>query len=149
MNVSEAEELLNVLLTRNYDAEKGFERAEKEVQNPNIKGFFRKNYKKRYQFGHEIKEMVENLGGKPNRGSSLVGDAHRMWMNIKETFAKNSESAVIKECLRGEKIIIKDYKKALKSPAIRKDYREKLQDQLDFIKASKEEMEGMRMVMAR
>ena len=148
MNVSEAEELLNVLLTRNIDAEKGFERAAKEIENPNIKGFFRNNYKKHYQFCHEIKEMVENIGGEPNKGGSLVADAHRLWMNLKETFAKNSESTVIKECLRGEKIVINEYKKAIESPAIRRDYREQLEEQLDFIEKSKEEMEGMHMAMS-
>ena len=148
MNVSEAENHLNVLLTRNYDAEKGFEKAEKEVKNSDLKSFFKENYKKRYQFGHEIKEMIESLGGNPNKGSSLIADAHRFWMNLKELFAKNSEKAIIKECLRGEKIIIKDYEKALKSPAIRKDYREQLEEQLEYIRKSKEELKGMKMAVA-
>ena len=50
--------ILNELLTKNYDAERGYKEAAEKVQNISLKGYFENQSKNRYDFGHEIKSLI-------------------------------------------------------------------------------------------
>jgi uncharacterized protein (TIGR02284 family) len=105
---------LNTLLKRNYDAEKGFEEAASHVDNPLLKDFFVGSARQRYDFGHQIKDEIAKVGGKPDKGTSGSGDMHRMWMNLKNLFTTNDNKAMLEECERGEQSALADYSEILK-----------------------------------
>lgn len=100
---------LNELLEKNYDAEAGYKEAKEQVKSTALKGFFDTQSQERYNFGHELKTEIKNLGEKPEKGTSLVGDAHRVWMNVKSTFSSNNDEAVLEEAIRGEKAALENY----------------------------------------
>lgn len=130
---------LNKLLTRNYDAEYGYREAVEDVKNPRLKTFFKAYVEQRYRFGHDLKGEILNLGGDPEKGkgTSLVGDIHRKWMDFKKAISSHSEDAILEECRRGEMVTWEDYNEALGledlPPTTRrllKDHKEKIDEAL-------------------
>lgn len=104
---------LNELLTKNYDAEAGYKKAAEIVENPQLKRFFETQAEHRYDFGHELKTEIKNVGGTPEKGTSFTGDAHRTWMTIKDTFTPSDEASILEEVQRGEKTALEEYKEVM------------------------------------
>lgn len=102
--------VLNELLTKNYDAEKGYQEASEKINHSILKTYFENQAKNRYDFGHEIKALISKYGGVPDKGTSITGDLHRIWISIKEAF-DNGDQAVYDECIRGEEAFISDYER--------------------------------------
>ncbi len=100
---------LNELLEKNYDAEAGYKLAKEKVEDSRMKNFFDTQQKERYNFGHELKTEMKTFGQEPEKGTSLKGDAHRMWMNIKSTFSNDNQEAMLEEAIRGEKKAVEEY----------------------------------------
>lgn len=129
----EAVNQLNQLLTRNYDAEAGYKKAADDVEDPQLKSFFQEAAQQRYDFGHRIKSEINQLGGKPEKGTSLVSGLHRAWIDIKSAVANQDSAAVLEECARGETAAIEDYREALNSPSISGSAESIIQQQLTEI----------------
>lgn len=100
---------LNELLEKNYDAEAGYKLAQEKVESNQMKNFFETQQKERYNFGHELKTEMKTWGQEPDKGTSLKGDAHRAWMNIKSTFSTDKEEVILEEAIRGEKAAVQEY----------------------------------------
>lgn len=109
---------LNDLLEKNYDAEKGYQFSAENVKNPSLRSFFSERAKERYNFGHELKSEITDLGEKPDKGSSLKGDIHRSWMNLKATFSSDKEEAILEEAIRGEEAAVEEYTEVLEDENI-------------------------------
>lgn len=104
---------LNELLEKNYDSEKGFKKAAEDVKNKRLKEFFEVKAKQRYDFGHELKTEINNLGESPDKGTSMAGKAHHAWMDLKSAFSSDNEEAILEEAVRGEKVAVEDYNKII------------------------------------
>lgn len=104
---------INELLTKNYDAEAGYKKAAEIVENPQLKQFFETQAQHRYDFGHELKTEIRNMGETPEKGTSFKGDAHRTWMDIKSTFTSDDEETILNEVTRGEKAAVEEYKEVM------------------------------------
>lgn len=100
---------LNTLLEKNYDAEAGYKKAAEDVKNPTLKTYFQSRAKDRYDFGHELKDEIRSFGKEPDKGTSLTGDLHRAWMDLKSAFSSDKEEAILEEAIRGEKAAVNDY----------------------------------------
>ncbi len=109
---------LNELLEKNYDAEKGYKFAAENVKTPQLQSFFTERAKERYDFGHELKSEIRNFGEAPEKGSSLAGDAHRTWMNLKTSLSSDKEESVLEEAIRGEKAAVEEYNEVLKDESL-------------------------------
>lgn len=133
---SNAVSALNTLITRNYDAEKGYQQAAEQADNAELKNLFNHFAEQRYQFGHEIKDEIKKLGGDINKGTSLKGDLHRAWIDLRSTFASNDDVAVLDECIRGENVAADDYKEAINTEGLPISARETLQRQHSKIEAA-------------
>ena len=110
---NEVTEKLNDLLEKNYDAEKGFKEAADDVKNEKLKAFFREKAQQRYDFGHELKAEISNFGGTPDKGTSVKGDIHRAWMDLKSALTSDKEEEVLEEAIRGEKAALEEYNEAI------------------------------------
>ena len=106
-------EKLNELLEKNYDAEKGFQNAADDVKNEKLKAFFSEKARQRYNFGHELKTEISKFGKTPDKGTSLKGDIHRSWMDLKSALTSDKEEEVLEEVIRGEKAALEEYNEAI------------------------------------
>ena len=104
---------INELLEKNYDAEKGYKKASEIVENPKLKQFFKDQAQDRYNFGHELKDEIKNVGSEPDKGGSTTGDLHRTWMDIRSTFTSNDEGAILKEVQKGEAAALEEYNEVI------------------------------------
>ncbi|PIB28865.1 ferritin-like domain-containing protein [Maribacter sp. 4G9] len=100
---------LNNLLTRTYDAEKGYKLAQDKVDNPTVKKFLADKVQQRYNFGHELKKEIQTFGELPEKGGSIKGDLHRTWMNFTTTFTSDDTERILEEVERGEKASLEEY----------------------------------------
>ena len=139
----EVSERLNELLEKNYDAEKGYKFAAEHIKNEKLKAFFTERAKERYDFGHELKAEIRNFGENPEKGTSLAGDVHRTWMNLKTALAGNKEEAVLEEAIRGEEIAVEEYEKILKDSNIPPSTQNVLLKQKNAIVASLNEVKSL------
>lgn len=127
---------LNLLLKRNYDAERGYEEAEKETSIKSLKDFFHEKHKERYDFGHELKEILSDLGVKPNKGTTLEADVHRGFMKLKELVSTKDEKAIVEECLRGESYIKEAYQEVIDKADLKQQHINTLKEHLHRINNS-------------
>ncbi|MDB4265158.1 PA2169 family four-helix-bundle protein [bacterium] len=122
-------ETLNELLTRAYDAEKGYELAAESAENPALKDFFHESCLQRNKFGHTLKGFIADLDVEPDKGSSIEGKIHQAFMKIKAALVDQDDLALVEECRRGEETAMLDYKAALENPNLRTDARAALEKQ--------------------
>lgn len=104
---------LNDLLTRAYDAEEGFKQAADAVESPSLVSLFHEYSEQRRNFGHQIKGLITALNGTPDKGASVAGKVHQLWINIRGLLSGGSEEHILEECLRGEEKTIEDYREYL------------------------------------
>lgn len=109
---------LNALLEKNNDAEKGYKYAAENAKDPQLKAFFSERAQERYDFSHELETEIRDFGENPDKGSSLAGDAHRTWMNLKSSLSSNKDEAAMEEAVRGEQVAADEYEEVLKDPNI-------------------------------
>ncbi|QDP84272.1 PA2169 family four-helix-bundle protein [Chryseobacterium sp. SNU WT5] len=136
--------VLNDLLTKNYDAEKGYKEAGEKIEHTSLRSYFEKQAENRYSFGHKIKEMIVKYGGTPDKGTSIVGDLHRTWISLRDAFA-SGDKAIYDECIRGEESFSNEYGEVLADDVLPPDVREMVtmqKDSVDKALASLRTMEG-------
>ena len=63
---------LNELLEKNYDAEAGYKNAAEKVANPALKNYLLSRAQDRYDFGHELKEELRQMGQEPDKGCGWI-----------------------------------------------------------------------------
>ena len=115
MNYSEKiSNKLNELLIKNYDAEKGYLNAIDNVDNKELKMFFKRRASERSQFAKELRTEILQYGQIPEDSGSFKGTMHRNWMSLKSTFTSNNEEAILEEAIKGEEASLEEYDALLK-----------------------------------
>ena len=144
---SEIIEGLNDLLTKNYDSEAGYKNALENTESLNLKAFFRTRADQRYEFGHEIKELIKSLGGTPQKGTSLAGDVHRVWIDFKTALSFEKEESILEECERGEEYCLEEYDEFLSEHTLPSDVRNVIVDQRNKVANSIKRVEELEEVV--
>ncbi len=109
---------LNDLLTKTYDAEKGYKTAAEKVDTPSVKKFLNDKFRQRATFAQEIKQEIMEYGQLPDEGGSLAGDVHRGWIQLKAALSSNEAEKILEEVERGEKRSLDAYDEILKDEDI-------------------------------
>lgn len=127
---------LNELLEKNYDAEAGYKQAAEKVENVKLKKFFSQQAQHRYDFGHELKTEIRNYGESPDKGTSIKGDVHRTWIDIKTALSSNKEESLFEEVKRGEHAAVEDYNKIISDTTLPPTTQSILTKQRDSIQSA-------------
>ncbi|MEF9900311.1 MAG: PA2169 family four-helix-bundle protein [Pseudomonas sp.] len=105
--------VLNELIEYSRDGEKGFKTSAEDVKNPELKTYFLQRAGECASAASELQHQVRALGGDPETSTSVSGDLHRTWVNIKSALTGKDEEAALNEVERGEDHALKAYKDAL------------------------------------
>jgi uncharacterized protein (TIGR02284 family) len=105
-------DVLNNLIEYSKDGEKGFKESADDVKSPELKALFVQHAGECANAAAELQSEVRRLGGDPETSSSLSGDLHRGWVNLKAKLTGKSEEAILNEVERGEDYALKAYKDA-------------------------------------
>lgn len=139
---------LNSLLTTLYDGEKGYQEAADNVNNETLKSRFTTLSKQRYDFGHEIKEIMTRFGVKPDKGTSTIADIHRFWMSLRTAISNQDEEVILNECVRGESSAVETYEDILSDLNLHGEIKQILENQLVKIRQAKKEMNELKEAFA-
>ena len=110
--------LLQGILEKNYDAEKGYKKAMTDAENPALKNFLQAQALQRSNFATAIDKELRDLGEEPKESGSVTGSLHRAWIDIKSSVAGNDDEAVLEEVIRGEKASVDEYQDAINNNAL-------------------------------
>ncbi len=113
MKNSEIVDILNNLIAKSYDAEEGYKTVGASTENPDLKALLYARSQQRYDFGHELKPEIKRLGGEVKKGTTLLADVHRAWIDLKTLVASNDEQAILEEVKRGEENALEEYDAAI------------------------------------
>ncbi len=108
-------ETLNDLVKINYDRVKGYEKASEELKSTDVDlhAMFLKMASDSKEHITELNQRIAALGGESEDDSSISGDIHRTWMDIKNVFTGHDRTSILESCEYGEDAILKAYKEAL------------------------------------
>ena len=151
MNVKETRgeilDQLSRLLTRNHDAEKGYQEAAENVKDNELKSLFLAQSRQRAEFALALDREIRTLGGEPDTGTSLAADLHRAWINIKSTFASDDDKATVQECHRGDQEALENYNTVLQETDLAASTRELLLQQKQSIDSANSTMARLALVV--
>ena len=105
---------LNDLVETSKDGEEGFRTCADNVKNPTLRTFFLEKAERCREGAAQLQQIVREMGGDPERSSSMAGAMHRFWVSIRSTLAGMDDHAILAECERGEDAAKTSYENALK-----------------------------------
>ena len=104
---------LNTLLARSRDAEKGYIEVSNHINEPRLRKWLLEYSDQHKQFSAELASEIRALAGDPDDGTSILGELHRAWIDLKGTASDNEPIAMLEECERGEQQAYDDYQELL------------------------------------
>jgi uncharacterized protein (TIGR02284 family) len=105
-------EVLNELLEVTVDSVAGYREAAADAGNPEFQKIFRQRAEDRQRIVDRLSAAVRKAGGRPTTEGSLLGAAHRVFLNVRELVSKG-DAAIVQEVERGEDFIRKKYEAAI------------------------------------
>jgi len=134
---------LNNLLTRNRDAEKGYININNETTDRRLRAFFQEKIATRYNFSHQLKDLIRELGGEPDDSGSIKGGLHRTWIDIKANMTNDDPEALLEEVERGEESFLDTYEDILEDNDLPANVRRIIQRQYNSAKIALNRVEKL------
>lgn len=112
-------ETLNDLVQINNDRIEGYQKAAEETKDVDIdlQTIFINMAEDSIKYKTELINEISKFGGAPQTGTTGLGKLHRVWMDVKATFASHERQSVLEACEFGEEAAHKAYTDALASDA--------------------------------
>lgn len=104
---------LNHLLTRNKDAANGFVEVANNINYANLTQWLIDWAKIHEQNATVLQTVIERGNGTAEAETSLLGELHHAWIDLKAQFTNNDTAALLDECLTGQEKAIKDYEEVI------------------------------------
>ncbi|MGD9614329.1 MAG: PA2169 family four-helix-bundle protein [Alphaproteobacteria bacterium] len=134
---------LNDLIGTSRDGEEGFRQCAETVKNPNLKVFFEQKAERCREAVTQLTQIVREMGGDPEKSSSMSGTMHRFWVGIRSSISTMNDHAILAECERGEDVAKRSYEKAL-AQDLPGDVRRVVERQYAEVKANHDRVREMR-----
>lgn len=142
MEKAETTNVLNDLLQITNDRIRGFEKVEGKVWEnySELKSEYEKMISQSKMMKVEIINLITERGGDPNDSTTVAGNLHRTWIDIKNSLpTSNKDMETLENVVFGEKNAIEAYEEALKSGNLDNDSHKVISDQLNSLKISYEQ----------
>jgi uncharacterized protein (TIGR02284 family) len=105
--------LLNSLIATTLDSVEGYRESAKDAEDPQLKSNFGERATERTQVVAMLRDQVRTLGGTPEDDGTVLGGAHRMFVNLKSMIVARDDKAVLEEVQRGETYLLEKFETAL------------------------------------
>ncbi len=138
---------LNDLIETSKDGDEGFRTCADNVKSAELKIFFEQKAERCRIGAAQLQAIVREMGGDPERGSSIAGTLHRFWVGIRATISGMDDHAMLDECERGEDAAKRSYETALEQD-LPGDVRRVIENQYREVKANHDRVRDMRNALA-
>ena len=105
---------LNNLLLMNYEIEKIYLEAFKNVADANLKTFFKERGSDRLQFGNDLRVEIEKFGGFPRHSGPMSSVLYKTWMNFRNSILLKNESELLDEVYKIKQLNLEQYNNLLR-----------------------------------
>ncbi|WP_224483439.1 ferritin-like domain-containing protein [Robertkochia aurantiaca] len=146
MEKSEIKSVINDLIRKNLDAQKGYQKAADQADDAQLKSFFRKQSTQRADFAGRLREEASKHVSADDLDTegSAKGSMHRTWMDIKAALSSDDDEAMLEECLRGDKASLEEYEDVLSDhDQLPENLRQTITSQLINLKGTLNEVEHL------
>jgi uncharacterized protein (TIGR02284 family) len=133
-----AAQVLYSLIETGLDSVDGYEKAAELARNPRFQALFRERAQARQRLVQELKDEAGVLGGQSPAAGSVLGQAHRVFAELRNRIAGQSDKAMIEEVERGENFICDRFQEAARNEALPAEVRALVQRASDAISADRD-----------
>lgn len=135
--------VLNGLIATTIDSAEGYREAADDAKNPSFRSMFSTRAQKRREIAGELRGQVRSLGGQPEDDGTVLGSAHRVFLNLKNALTGNDQS-IVNEVEAGEDHIKAKYEEALKDRDLSAPVRDVVTRSYGSIKADHDQMRDIK-----
>ena len=113
MGKDEIGDTLNDLIRIVEDSHEAYRQAAETGQEEDLKALFNDLAAQRGAIVRELQRLVAEQGGAPDMGGTMIGGAHRFFVELKNTVLGHDREAILGEVQRGESECVRRYEDAL------------------------------------
>jgi uncharacterized protein (TIGR02284 family) len=136
--------MVDGILEKLIDAEKGFQTASENAKGANLKHYFADKSRQRGSFVAELElELSQLPETEVTSNGSITADFHRSWMDLKATLSVDNDEAMLEESIRGEKAALKEFEEVLDAEYLSLEMRNLLSKQYSIIKNDLETIKSL------
>lgn len=137
---------LNDLIEINNDRIAGFEKAIADIneENVDLKTLFQEYTDQSRKFSQELTAVVSTHAADAETGTSVAGNLHRAWIDVKALFGGRDRKSILEEAERGEDAIKKAYSDALKSGSVSGEALQLVTRQSEEIRSAHDKIKALR-----
>lgn len=140
--------VLNGLIETTLDSAYGYDEAARDARDPRFKTLFGRRAIERKQVTADLQNEVRRLGVAPERDGTILGRAHRVFLNLKSAIG-GSDQGVVTEVEAGEDHIKAKYEMALADADLSAPARDLVQHAYRSVKAGHDEMSDLKHALER
>lgn len=149
MNNEQQISALQDLIIRLQDAEKGYLEIKKATQERDVMSNMQRRADERHKMHRKLETHVRALGSSAEVKSSVLGDMHRAFIDVKINHFADSYEGISAEIQRGANVLIDDYNKVFEDVILDRDVRDTLVRQQNLIKSEIEELPKLQEMFAQ
>lgn len=140
LNNQKQVEQLDTLIATTLDSVEGYRASAKQVDDSQLTDFFNKRATERAEIVGQLQSQQKALGGEVRDEGSLLGSAHRQFLDLKEKVASSDREAVVNEIETGENYLVEKYETVLKDDDMTGQTRDIVQNAYGQIKTGCEQV---------
>lgn len=134
---------LNSLIETTLDSAHGYKEAAEDAKKPQFKSLFEQRSMRRKQLTAELQAQVRTLGGTPEDDGTILGAAHRVFLNLKNSLT-GDDTSVVNEVEAGEDHIKAKFEEALKRDDLTAPVRDAITTAYASIKSDHDQMRDLK-----
>jgi uncharacterized protein (TIGR02284 family) len=135
---------LNTLIGTLLDSVDGYQKSAQDIDNPELSRRFLDRANERQKAVAGLQAAVARLGGNPEDDSTLLGSAHRVFVDLKAAVTGRDDQAIVNEVERGEDYLKGKFQAALKNVDLAPDARAAIEQAWQSVQAGHDEMSQLK-----
>lgn len=108
-------DLLNDLIQITEDSHEGYRKSAENAEREDLKLLFNDLAAQRGAMVRDLQKLVAEQGGAPESTGTILGGAHRFFVDLKAAVLGQDRSAILQEVERGESEAVRRYEQALET----------------------------------
>jgi len=135
---------LNDLIATTFDSVDGYTEAAKNSENERFVTLFKARAGERQTVITTLRSEVTRLGGTPEDDGTMLGGAHRMFLNLKSAVTGRDDKAIVAEVEQGEDHIKHKFESAIGDPELSPEVMTVIRETFTSIKQGHDAMRDLK-----